>query len=243
MPELVNRKTAQRRRLSKITSFELGRPKARLGNPNTGIPEFLVQPVYDIYFAAAGQALALLTLFSLQQNAVYNFMGVTGFAKTFDHTNLVQAGMLDSSYSFIIRGLSVDISPLQGAAHPYLNHEDAINFLNSFVELDVNRKPYFQGKSMWLPGGGGPVFGGFGTLTAASAAATTTNGVAYAKNIYSLPGGIAINPQENFAFIINPTLSAGGAPTLLATVAPSAGIPAAGLSVWVRLDGTFIRVA
>lgn len=242
MPQL-NRKSAQRRRLNRITSSELGRPKARLGNPNTGIPEFLVQPVYDIYFAAAGQALALLVLFAQASNTLYNSMGVTGFNKTFDHTNLVQNGMLDSSYSFIIRALSIDIGPLQGSAHPYLNHEDAINFLNCFVELDVNRKPYFQGKAMWLPGGGGPVLSGFGTLTAPSAAATTTNGVAYSKNIYSLPGGIAINPQENFSFTINPTLCAGGAPTLLATVQPAAGIPAQGLSAWVRLDGTFIRVA
>jgi hypothetical protein len=243
MAILKNAKTALRRRLEKISSYELGRPKARLGNPNTGIPEVLVQPIYDIFFAAAANALTLLTLFSLPVGSSYNFMGVTSFSKNTGHTNLVQNGMLDSSYSFIIRALAITCTALQGSTHPYLNNEDLTNFLTSYVELDVNRKPYFQGIGLWLPGGGGTVINGPASLTAPAGAVNSVNGFQYAKNVYTLPGGIAINPQENFAFVINPTINAGGAPTMLTGVAPSAGVPAAGLSAWVRFDGTLIRVA
>lgn len=242
MPSLMNAKTAQRRRLEKITSFELGRPKARLGNPNTGIGEVIVQPQYDIYFAAQNQALISMTLFSLQQGASYNFMGVTSFQKGQGHTSLVQAGMLDSSYTFIIRALSVLTTGLQGTAG-FLNIQDANNFLGCYCELDINHKAYWSGIPYWLPGGGGVFASGVATLSAAAGQVTSTNGLAQARNMYALPGGIMINPQENFGFLINPVQNAGGAPSMLATVAPSAGVPANGLSAWIRLDGTLIRVA
>lgn len=242
MPTLQNSKTAQRRRLEKITSYELGRPHARMGNPNTGIGEVIVQPQYDIYFAANNQALTLLVLFALAQNSTYNFMGVTAFAKSPQHTTIVQPGMLDSSYTFVVRALSVYCTGLQGTKG-YLHYEDANNFLGSYFRMEVNHRPYFEGIGAWLPGGGGIVQSGGATLTAPAATVSSTNGFAYQKNIYSLPGGIMINPQENFSFTINPTLNAGGAPSMLATVAPSAGAPANGLSAWIRWDGTLIRVA
>ena len=107
MPKVAERFTARRARLHRISAHELGRPRARLGNPNTGIPEVIVQPLYDIYFIANNQAFAVLNLFSNPRGAQYNFMGVTAFAKTKDHTNLVQAGMLESSYTFVVRALAV----------------------------------------------------------------------------------------------------------------------------------------
>lgn len=247
MPALIlNSKTAQRRRLEKISVFELGRPRARMGNPNTGVGEVLDQPQYDIYFAAQAQALTQLLLFSLPQGSTYNFMGVTAFAKGQGHTSLTRQGQLASSYSFIIRAISVFCTGLQTSVTPgkgYLHIEDANNFLGSYMELDVNQKPWWQGIGYWLPGGGGAMQTGVGTLTAAAATSSTVNGWPVVNNMNSLAGGIPINPQENFAFTINPTINAGGAPSMLATVLPSAGAPAAGLSAWVRLDGTLIRVA
>ena len=243
MPTLNNRKTAQRRVLAKITSFELGRPKHRLGNPNTGIGEVIVQPQYDIYFAANNQALTLMNLFSLQQGATYNFMGVTAFQKSFGHTSLVQAGMLDSSYTFIIRALSCYVQGLQGTTNPYLNTQDLINLLSCGCDLQINHKSYFQGILGWLPGGGGAFSSGGGNTTAPNINLNAVNGWPERGNMYQIPGGIMINPQENFTFIVNPTQNAGGAPSTLATVAPTAGPPASGISAWIRFDGTLIRVA
>lgn len=246
MPRLIsNSKTAQRRRLESISAYELGRPRSRMGNPNTGIGEVVVQPQYDIFFAAPGNSLTLLNLFTQAQGSTYAFMGVTAFAKGPGHTTLVQPGMLDSSYTFVIRALSIYCAPLQGsgAGLAYLNPEDLTNFLTSYVDLQINHKDYFQGIAGWLPAGGGPLISGGGSATAPLVALTSSNGLQQSKNMYPIPGGIMINPQENFSFIINPTLSAGGAPSMLAATTTAQGIPASGLSAWVRWDGTLIRVA
>jgi len=232
-----------KRRLEGISAFELGRPRARMGNPNTGIPEIVVQPQYDIYAVAAGTAMGSLTLFTVPQGQTYNFNGVAGFNKGPGHTTLKQAGMLQSSYTFIVRGISVSATALQGSVHPLLHPEDLVNFLYSFFQFTINDKSYYDGIGAWLPCGGGPYLHGLGTLTAPASSFLATNGVPATDNIYSIPGGQYINPQETFAFIINPTLNAGGTPATLAAAGNPAGVPAAGLMAWVRLDGTLTRVA
>jgi len=229
------------RRMEKVSAYELGRPKARLGNPNTGIPEVVVQPLYDIYAVAAANAMGLLTLFSVQQGQSYANFGVTSFIKGPGHTNLVQAGMLQSSYTFIVRALAVYVTGLQGVG-PNVNPIDLGNFLFSYVQFQINTKSYFDGIAGWLPAGGGGFVGGFGTLTAPAASYIATNGWPDVDNIYALPGGQYINPQETFAFVVNPTLNAGGAPSAETSATP-AGVAANGLMAWVRLDGTLIRVA
>lgn len=243
MPQVVSKKSAQRAKLRSISAWGLGKPKARLGNPNTGIPEVVVQPLYDIYFVLAGSAMGLLNLFSIPAGQTYNFNGVTAFSKGLGHTNLVQAGMLESSYTFVVRALGIYCQALQGAAVSYLNLTDLNNFLSSYMTFTINRKSYFEGIGAWLPGGGGASFGGGGVGSTTQAAYNSTNGLPMSRNVYPLPGGQFINPQETFAFQINPTLNAGGTPSALAAVLPGVSAPAQGLSAWVRLDGTLIRVA
>jgi hypothetical protein len=248
MLSLEKSKAAPARQFHRISAQELGRPRARMGNPNTGIPEVVVQPEFDIYFVAAGSPMGLLSLFSVVQNQTYNFNGVAAFLKGPGHTTLLQPGMLESSYTYIVRALSVYVQGLQGTATPtgpQLNIADAINFLSSYMAFRINRKPYFEGIGAWLPCGGGAMFSGagVGTIAAGSAVGNTTNGLPYAKNVYGIPGGQFINPQEQFDFIINPTLNAGGTPSATAAVVLTAGFPASGLSAWIRLDGTLIRVA
>lgn len=230
-----------------ISVHELGRPHTRLGNPNTGIPETLVQDIYDIYFVAAAAAMGKLFLFTTAQGSIYNFNGVTAFNKGADHTYLTQPGQLDSSYSFVIRAIAIYVQGLQGAAGgPFLNVLDLSNFLSSYVELDINRKPWLQGIAGWFPAAGGVMGFGFGTATAPSLTATTTNGLPYRNNAYALPGGIFINPQENFQFIVDPTQNAGGTPSAQAAATPATAVssgPAQGLSAWVRFLGQLVRVA
>jgi hypothetical protein len=232
-----------RRALRSYPARNVGRPRARLGNPNTGIPETIVQPLYDIYFVAPGTAFPLLTLFTVPVGQTYNFGGVTAFSKNFGHTNLVQAGMLESSYTFIVRAIALYVQGQQGNAHPAVHREDLENLLGTYMQFNINRKPYFDGIGAWLPGGGGAFLGGFGTLTAPTSSFTATNGLPQSRNVYPLPGGQFINPQETFNFIINPTVNATGAPTSLAAAGNPTGVPAAGISAWLRLDGTLIRVA
>lgn len=233
----------RRRGLEKISLHEVGRPKARMGNPNTGIPEVVVQPLYDIYFVAPSTAMPKLSLFTVQQGQSYNSGGVTAFLKGPGHTNIVQPGMLESSYTFIVRAIAFYVQALQGNAHPNLHPEDLNNLLSSYGEFDINHKAYFQGIMGWLPAAGGAAFGGVGTLTAPNSAFVTTNGNPQSGNMYKIPGGQTILPQENFNFLIDPTGNAGGIPSTLAAAGNPTGVPAAGISAWVRLDGTLTRVA
>jgi hypothetical protein len=232
-----------RRHLERISVFELGKPRARMGNPNTGIPEFVVWSLFDIYAVAAGSAMGKLTLFTVPQGQLYNFNGVTAFTKGEQHVSLVQAGMLESSYTFIVRALSVYVQGLQGAAHPYLNAEDLINLTGSLIKFRINKKEYYIGIPIWLPGGGGVVINGPASLTAPAGAVNASNGWQETDNVYAIPGGQYINPQEAFDTIVDPTTNAGGTPTALAAVAPSAGVPASGIMAWFRMDGQLIRVA
>jgi len=243
MPKLATKQNAHRRELRKLSAFELGKPKARLGNPNTGIPEVIVQPLYDIYAVLAGNAMGKLTLFTVPQGQQYNFNGITAFNKGPGHTNLVQAGMLESSYTFVVRALAVTVMGNQATTtNNYLHPIDANNFLSSFFQFTINRKSYYDGIGFWLPCGGGTFVSGAGNTTAPLVATGVTNGLPQSRNTYAIPGGQFINPQETFAFLIDPTQNS-AAPSALASVAPSVGIPASGIFAWVRLDGTLNRVA
>src|SRR6202022_3544327 len=139
-----------------------------------------------------------------------NFNGITAFQKSFGHTNLVQSGMLESSYTFVVRALSIYVQAAQGNAHPLLHPEDPINFLSSYMQFNINRKPYFDGIGVWLPAGSGVMMNGIGSLTAPTSSFNAMNGIPLSRNVYPLPGGQFINPQENFDFTINPTLNSGG---------------------------------
>lgn len=247
MPRLAT-KGHTRRRLEKLPAAMLGRPRARLGNPNTGIPEVIRQALYDIYFVAPGNPLPLLVLFAVPRNQNYTFGGVTSFSKGRAHTNLTQAAQLQSSYSFMARALSLYVQGQQGTAHPVLHREDLENLQGSFVDFKINDKSYYDGIGGWLPCAGGASYGGFGSLTAPASSATATNGWPVTSNRYALPGGQFINPQETFSASIDPTqnaLSAGGngAPSTLAAAGNPTGVPAAGIGAWFVVDGTLIRVA
>lgn len=231
-----------RKNFGRVAVEEMGRPHARVGNPNLGIPETVIQPLYDIYFVAVGNTMPTLQLFSQPIGSQYNSGGVPAFNKTIDHTYLTQAGMLSSSYSYIIRALSFYVQAMQGSTHPNLHPEDLANILSSWCELNINQKPYFDGILGWLPAGGGASFSGFGTLTTASAFAST-NGWPVASNLYELPGGIQILPQENFYVTIDPSKNAGGAPSTLAAAGNPTDVPAAGIGAWLRFDGMLVRVA
>ena len=237
------------RRMEKISAYELGKPHApRLGNPNTGIPEFVVWVLFDIYAVAAGGTFGKLSLFTVAQGSNFSANGVAAFAKGEQHCALVQPGQLESSYTFIVRALSVYVQGQQGTAAPGVHREDMENLLGSLINFRINKKPYFTGIPAWLPGGGGQVTSGFGTLTAPTSSFTNTNGCPETDNVYALPGGQYINPQETFDTIIDPSTNAlvaggTGSPTARSAAGNPTGVPAAGLCAWVRFDGQLVRVA
>jgi len=232
----------------RIAPEAVGRPRLRLSNPIfAGYLEGITQALYDIYFLAVATVAPKLTLFSVQVGGQYNSGGVAAFNKTFDHTNLSQAGMLEAPNKHIIRAVSVYACGVQGTTNAnngeLLHPIDASNFLTTYLQLNINRKPYQDTGIGRLPAGGGLFVSGSNATTAAAGQAlqAASNGWPVRDNTYALAyGGIPLEQQQNFNAIIDPTQSNGGAFTSV-TAAAVNGQFGTGISAWVFLDGTLFR--
>jgi hypothetical protein len=237
------------RNLEQISVHEVGRPRLRKSNPiYAGNLEGITQALYDIYFLAVATAAPKLTMFSNPVGQVYNFGGVTAFAKTFNHTNLTQPGMLEAPNKHIIRAISVYVQGLQGATTnanggPLCNPIDMTNLAATYFQFNINRKSYQDTIVGRLPAGGGVTING--SVSNTTAATTTAmiqgvNGWQVRDNTYALAyGGVPLEQAQNFNAIIDPTAAAGGAWTsCAANLAPVIGT---GISAWVIFDGTLFR--
>lgn len=238
----INRSAQQRvSHLPVLEAFDLGRPRLRMRNPiMAGYLEGITQAIYDVYAVALATATVKLTLFSVPQGQNYNFGGVTSFTKTAAHTSMLQAGVLEAPKKHIVRAISV--MP-QGNTVP----ADLQAFLITHLSFQVNQKSYQEAAIARLPGGGGSFCAGVaGTFTAPQGwQAGTSNGWPDTRNTYSLAyGGVPIEQQQNFAVIIDPTISGVSAAAFTtAAAAVTATNPVAGVGIFalVYLDGTLFR--
>ena len=238
------------RELNRVLAGEVGRPHLRQDNPIfAGNLEGITQALYDVYFVAATQAAApKLTLFANPVGSVYAFGGYTAFNKTYNHTNLSQAGMLEAPNKQIIRAISVYISGGQGIG-PNLHPQDLGNMLMTYFQFNVNRKTYQDMIIGRLPAGGGPSITGTSNLTAGAANVAAnvsgSNGWPVRDNTYALAyGGVPLEQAQNFNAIIDPTAGAGGAwgtANAAAATAGNGGQAGNGISAWVLFDGTLFR--
>jgi hypothetical protein len=229
--------------LTRILAEEVGRPHLRRSNPiYAGGLEGITQALYDIYFLTFATVAPKLTLFAQPVGQTYNFGGVTAFAKTYNHTNLSQAGMLEAPNKHIIRSFSVYMQGLQGVA-PQLNVIDALNFGATYIQVNINRKPYQDNIIGRLPAGGGIFSSGSNNFVATAGFGNSAvgNGWPFRDNVYALAyGGIPLEQAQNFNAIIDPTVAAGGAWTSV-IAAGTTGAAGNGISAWVIFDGTLFR--
>jgi len=223
-----------------ITGAELGRPHIRRKNPIVqGYLEGITQPLYDWYGVAASTVMPKLILFSVPQGQIYNFGGVTSFAKTELYTNMVQNAVLPAPNKFIVRAISVfvqnDVAPT-----------DLVQFLATvLLQFSVNVKLYCEQQIARFPAGGGT----FGTVVSFAASTGTAsyaqlgNGWPDTRNTYTQAyGGVPIEQQQTFAVVIDPTLNKAGAfTTQSATVSATNPVAGTGVNATVYLDGTLFR--
>lgn len=231
-----------------VDPHELGRPHHRFRNPVvTGGLEGLRQALYDTYRVAVSTAAPTVPLFQQPIGQSYNFGGVTPFQKTILHTNMKNAGVLQSPNKALIRAIKVRIVGLPGTVaspqfFPFAAPIDIANLMYAtYAEFDVNDKAYFQGEPAELPQGGG-MHGATGSTTAATTTipGAVVNGWPDSRNMWgTVYDGISIEQTQSFQFVLDPSKEAGGAFTTLANNAtPLAGT---GLNVKVELDGILFR--
>lgn len=225
--------------LPELEAFDLGRPRLRHRNPiYTGVLEGITQALYDIYAVALNTATIKLTLFANGQGTTYSQGGVTSFVKTAAHTSQILAGVLEAPKKHIVRAISV-------STEGNVVGNDLEKFLKCFASFTVNTKSYQDTLIERLPGGGGPSASMMGTFAATNAYSLTSNGLPYSRNTYVLAyGGVPIEQQQNFAFIIDPTISnvtAAAFTTANTVSAPTTPIAGTGIFAHVYLDGTLFR--
>ena len=234
---------------------EVGRPRYVGFRKNpivAGQLEYLVQPIFDFYGIAVATQVTKQQLFAQAIGSAYTPTGGAQFNKTAYHTNLVQNGMLDAPKKYLVKAIAV-----------VLRSDVAPTDLNSFigttqVDLSISGKSYWSSLVSKAPAGAGGFFSGFSTQTLAAGGtvgATSANGWPSAQNVATItdpmpqiPGldpmepilGQLIEQNQNFAVVLDPTISGVAAFTTLAA-APATQFVGTGINAHVYLEGVLAR--
>jgi hypothetical protein len=237
---------------------EVGRPKFVNFRKNpivAGQLEYLVQPIFDFYGVSTSTQVTKQQLFATAIGTSYTPAGGAAFTKTAYHTNLVQNGMLDAPKKFLVKApatiLRSDVAPVD---------------LNAFIgttqfDLTISGKNYWSSVVSKTPAGAGGFVSGAAITTAAGtsqASLAGANGWPSAQNVATItdpmpqiPGldpmepilGQLIEQNQNFAVVLDPTISGVAAITTVAPgpTAGTGGIVGTGINAHVYLEGVLAR--
>jgi len=253
-----SRYTSRFDKCHEISEREVGRPKLRMLRTNpivAGQLEYLVQPVYDFYAVAVATAVTKQQLFAQPIGASYTPSGGAAFIKTLYHTNLVQPGMLDAPKKLLVKAVAI---VLRSDVNPY----DISSFIGlTLAQLTISGKDYWTSLVSKCPAGAG-AFGsntsGYQSAAAlAAGAALNSNGWPSAQNVATItdpmpqiPGldqmepilGQLIEQNQNFALILDPTISGAAAFTTAAAAAANANVySGTGINAHAYLEGVLAR--
>jgi hypothetical protein len=242
-------------RCREIEEREVGRPRFAFKRRNpivAGQLEYLVQPLYDFYGVAVATVVTKQQLFAQPIGASYTPSGGVAFVKTLYHTNLVQPGMLDAPKKHLVKAVAIVV---RSDAAP----QDLVSFIGqSLAQLTISGKDYWTALVSKCPAGAGGFFFGISTQTLAAGgtmANISANGWPTAQNVATMtdpipqiPGldpmepilGQLIEQNQNFALIIDPTITGSAAFTTLAA-APATNFVGTGLNVHAYLEGVLAR--
>ena len=237
---------------------EVGRPKFVNFRKNpivAGQLEYLVQPIFDFYGVSTSTLTTKQQLFATAIGTSYTPSGGAAFNKTAYHTNLVQNGMLDAPKKFLVK-----------APATILRSDTAPADLNAFIgttqfDLFISGKNYWSSVLSKTPAGAGGFTSGAAITTAAGtsqAALSTANGWPSAQNVATItdpmpqiPGldpmepilGQLIEQNQNFAVILDPTISGVAAITTIAPgpTAGTGGMVGTGINAHAYLEGVLAR--
>lgn len=244
--------------LPMLEEKEVGRPRYRNFRSNpivAGQLEYLVQPIFDFYGVAAATQTTKQQLFATAIGTSYTPTGGAAFTKTGYHTNLVQNGMLDAPKKYLVKAVALLVRSdvLPGDANSFLGQTQ--------VDLTISGKNYWSAIASKCPAGAGVFASGPAITTAAGTSQTfvaTANGWPSAQNVATItdpmpqiPGLDAMEPilgqlieqNQNFAVVIDPTIS-GVAAFTTAAAGPTAGTGGAvgtGINAHLYLEGVLAR--
>jgi hypothetical protein len=253
--KIISRFTSRFDGCREIPEREVGRPKLRMLRKNpivAGQLEYLVQPIFDFYGIAVATVVTKQQLFAQPIGAQYTPSGGAAFIKTQYHTNLVQPGMLDAPKKLLVKAVAIVV---RSDAAP----QDLASFIGlTLAQLTISGKDYWTSLVSKCPAGAGAY--GFYVSTQTLAAGGTmanlsANGWPSAQNVATItdpmpqiPGldqmepilGQLIEQNQNFALILDPTIT-GAAAFTTSAAAPATQFVGTGLNVHAYLEGVLAR--
>lgn len=245
--------------LEELEAHEIGRPHFRMKNPLvSGLGDYRVEPLWDMYLIAAATACVKEILFSIPQNNQFQIPGGAAFNKTVQTTSMLKSAELPSPERYILRAISVYLAN-------NMNQDDVSQFCSQTylsVFMGSSGKSFFQipliGK---LPAGGGAwaqqsaIGGGLGSALfgVTGNGLPTEAGGGYPQTAAGVVGsnkdgtdsfpqidGVLIPQNQTFGVIVDPTLAAHVAAVGFTTAATTTYAPGIGVIAWVLLEGTHV---
>src|ERR1039458_4507420 len=141
-------------RLPTIDPIQVGRPRLRLKNPVLADGgEVIDWSLYDFFSVALNTSFDVSqSLFAQPIGASYTPVGGSAFQKTLLHTNLQATG------GQLPNGYKLDIQAIRLVTDGATQHIDLNNLLfQTYGNLFIGQKDYFEGGLSELPGGVGAV--------------------------------------------------------------------------------------
>ena len=155
----------------------------------TGESYVLSQPLYDTVQLAVAAA-QVVRFFAVPLGGLL----VAGAPKTYAHTNLVQAGVLERGMDFEITGLSMHAWELAKAgAQPSLVDMQSLH--SGHINLELGQVSYERVQTALIPAGGAELVY-FSNIVAAPTAFHVNRGISAMSNRFHLTNTLRIQEQE-----------------------------------------------
>ena len=152
----------------------------------------ITQPVYDTMQLAAAAGPLVYRFFTVPLGQII----AGAVVKTYAHTNMTQAGQLETGVTFLVTAFTMVVKQLatDGAAPTQADYQV---LQDGLLELNISDRNYGRFPVTLIPSGGGELV--FFEDNAAAPVLQVTKGIAATANKYFLEFPIELVNQENFS--------------------------------------------
>lgn len=162
------------------------------------------QPLYDTMQLAAAAGPLVYRFFTAPLGSVLAGTAVKGY----QHTNMIQAGVLEKGHEFVVEGLILYVrETAQGGAAPTRADHRVIH--GGHLLFQLTQREFLRIPTAMVPGGGGELVYS-SNITPAATEFQNNRGVAAAMNVWLFKQTVKINDQQAFSvdFTVPGTIAA-----------------------------------
>jgi hypothetical protein len=176
------------------------------------------QPLYDTMQLAAAAGPQTYNFFSTPLGGAL----VAGVPKGYQHTNMIQAGVLEKGHRFVIEGISMYVRETAQAG-TFVTLADYRVLMGGHVLLQITQREFLRVPSAKIPAGGAELIY-FSNIAPAVTEFKLNHGISANQNVFWLKKTIPLEDQQAFNVVL----------TIPGTIA-------AVTDVTIMLEGTLFR--